>query len=487
MAAADGGVVSRRRTPDADPATGWATDRVAVEVAVIGAGQAGVGAARAAAAALGPDGGRVVLVGDARPGGAARLVADGGVLRECAARGLDWHATLAHLRTVRGAVEDACRDAALRADGVDPLPGRARLLGAGRVAIEAIGPSAAHVPPLITARRIVLATGDEDRLPDVSGLADTRHLTATGLLGLAELPPTMVVIGGGPHGCELAQALAGFGVHVTLVEAAGRLLPREHPDASALVTAALREDGVRVFTGSPAVKAAPTLDGGAWIGIEAGGDVAADGLLIATGRRAAVRDLDLPGAGVRLTGEGWVRVDERLGTTGTGVLAVGRVTGLLPHGTTDPLMARVAGANAAARRPRERWTAQGLPRVVRTDPAVGVVGVPPDAAASVPGARVSDLPYRGLERALLSDRPAGLISLVAGPPRAAGWAGRGDPASALLGASIVGPQAGELVGMAALALRSGLTVEELARAPLSSRTWGVALRDAAAGFGACAS
>ena len=466
--------MSPRPDPDADH----------VAVAVIGAGQAGVGAARAAAAALGPDGGRVVLVGDTRSGGGARLVADGGALRECAARGLDWHATLAHLRTVRAAVEDGCRDAALRADGVDPLPGRARLLGARRIAIEAIGPGSAHVPPVLTARRIVLATGDEDRLPDVSGLADTAYLTATGLLRLAELPPTMVLVGGGPHGCELAQGLARFGVHVTLVEAADRLLPREHPDASALVTAALREDGVRVFTGSPVVKAAPTLDGGAWVGIAAGGDVAADGLLLATGRRAAVRGLDLAGAGVRLTDAGHVRVDGRLRTTAAGVLAVGRVTGLLPHGTADPLMAQVAGANAAARRPRRRWTSQGLPRVVRTDPAVAVVGVEPAEAATVRGARVSDLPYRGLERALLGDRAPGLISLVAGPERGSGWARRGVPTSALLGAAVVGPAAGELVGMAALALRAGLTVEALAQVPLSSRTWGVALRDAAAGFGA---
>jgi len=434
-----------------------------------------------------------VLVGEARPGGGARLVADGGLLLECAARGLDWHATLAHLRTIRATVEDACREAALRADGVDLLLGRARLVGRGGVAIEvpgAAGAAGAPGPGLIRARRIVLATGEEDRLPDVNGLLETRHLTASTLLGLGELPPTMVVLGGGPHGCELAQALARFGVHVTLLEGAGRLLPGEHPEASALVTAALREDGVRVFTGAPAVKVAPTLDGGAWVGTGSGGDLAAEALLLATGRRAAVRGLDLPAAGVGLTDEGWVRVGSRLATTGAGVLAAGRVTGLLPHGTTDAVMARVAGANAAARRPRAAWTAAGLPRVVRTEPAVGVVGLGPAAAGSVPGARVSDLPYRGLDRALCSDRAGGLISLVAGPHRTPGWgarrpAGRAGAGSPLLGVGIVGPQAGELVGLAALALRSGLTVEELAEAPLSSRTWGLALQHAAAGFGAC--
>jgi pyruvate/2-oxoglutarate dehydrogenase complex dihydrolipoamide dehydrogenase (E3) component len=457
-----------------------------VAVAVIGAGAAGVTAARAAAAALGPDGGRVVLIADGRPGGGARLVADGGTLLDCATRGLDWHATLAHLRTVRSTVDDRNREAALRADGVDLVRGRARLLGAGRLTVETTGDTEHE----LTADRIVLAIGDEDRLPEIGGLQETRYLTATAVLGLGDLPASMVVVGGGPDGCELAQAFARFGVQVTLIEAAERLLPNEHPDASALVTQALREDGVRVFTGSPVVTVAPTLDGGAWVG--AGGltsaDVAAEALLLATGRRAAVRGLDLQAAGVRLTPAGWVEVDGTLATSAPGVLAVGRVTGLLPHGSTDPVMARVAGRNAVARRPRGQWSPAGLPRVIRTIPPVAAVGLDPLAAGQVPGARISALPLRGLDQALLSGLPTGLVTLVAGPRRPE-WSGFGlplqrrpEPASTLLGATIVGPQAGELAGLAAMAVRSGMTVEQLADAPVCSSSWSAALRHAAAAF-----
>lgn len=454
---------------------------------VIGAGAVGVSVARDAAAQLGPDGGRVVLIGDGRPGGGARLVADGGVLLECAARGLDWRATLAHLRTVRATVEDRCREAALRRDGVELLSGRARLLGAGRIEVESVHPVPGAMPVPLTGRRIVLATGDEPVLPELTGLADTRYLTPATLLELPALPPSMVVLGGGPTGCETAQALARFGVHVTVIETEERLLPRESPEVSALVTQALREDGVRVFTGSAAAKVAPTLDGGAWVGTSAG-DVAAEGLLIATGRRAAVRGLELAAAGVTLTPAGWVRVDRHLATAGSGVLAAGRVTGLLPHGATDPVMARVAAINATARRPRQQWSPDGVPRVVRTLPTFAAVGVNPANARSVPGARVSDLPLGQLDRALLSDDRNGLVTLVAGPrqtPRGVRLLPRRrEPGSELLGAAIVGPQAGELADLAALALRSGMSVEQLAQAPLSSRAWGAALQHAAAGFDA---
>ncbi|MDQ1287805.1 MAG: hypothetical protein QG622_1370 [Actinomycetota bacterium] len=490
-------------------------DQEIVPVVVIGSGASGVAAARAAAAALGGrDGGRaggqpggrdagrmgdrpggrdsegtssprfpVTLVGDAAPGGGTRLVADGGVLLDCATRGLDWHATLAHLRTVRERVEDHCRRAALRLEGIDAVRGRAGLAGDGQVVIESRGQEA---PSLVRAERIVLATGDEERIPDLTGLAETRFFTAATILKLGELPPSLVVVGGGPNGCELAQAFARFGVQVSLVEAGERLLPREPPDVSGLVTAALREDRVRVFTSSRAVSVAPTLDGGAWVGIGSGGDLAAEGLLLATGRRPAVEGLGLATAGVSVSPAGWVRVDEFLATTGPGVLAVGRITGLLPHGATDRVMARVAGQNAAARRSRARWSAAGLPRVVRTSPAVGAVGVGPGDIASIPGARVSALPMTAVVPGMLGGTSSGLVSLVAGPVpaprRSLSWSGRGETGSALLGASIVGPQAGELAGLVAVALRTGMTVEQLADAPLSSRTWAAALQHAAAGL-----
>ena len=222
-------------------------------------------------------------------------MADGGTLLDCAGRGLDWHATLAHLRTVRAVVEDRSREVALRADGVEFVPGRARLAGGGLVTIDSAGAVVAgRVPQRLRAERIVLATGDEPALPEATGFTETRYLTTATVLGLAELPPSMIVLGGGPQGCEFAQAFARFGVQVTLVESADRLLPCEYPDASDLVTRSLRADGVRVFTASPVTTVAPTLDGGAWLGIGPGGDVAAESLFLATGRQAAVRGLDLP-------------------------------------------------------------------------------------------------------------------------------------------------------------------------------------------------
>jgi mercuric reductase len=252
--------------------------------------------------------------------------------------------------------------------------------------------------------------------------------------------------------------------------------------------------GVYGFTGTPiyvAIAVAPTLDGGAWVGAAGttGADVAAEALLLATGHRAAVRGLDLSAAGVRLTPSGWIAVDDTLATTGEGVLAAGRVTGLLPHGATDPVMARVAGGNAVAtgRRPRGRWSADGAPRLVRTEPAVASVGLDPLAAGQVPDVRISALPLRSTDQALLAGRSVGLVTLVAGARRPAPaprlpLPRRPEPASTLLGAGIIGPHAGELAGLVAMAIRSGLTVDQLADAPLSSRSWAAALQHAAAGF-----
>jgi pyruvate/2-oxoglutarate dehydrogenase complex dihydrolipoamide dehydrogenase (E3) component len=410
------------------------TDRAQADVVVIGGGPTGVAAAASARAASGGSA-RVVLVDDGAHGPrpvAGRPVA--ALLREAAAAGLGWDAA----RTAaRSALADAGTPDAAALDGVRVVLGRASLAGRGTVEVERAGADAAGGPLRIATKRVVLATGSAPALPDVTGLVDTRYVTPDTLLDVVDLPPTVAVVGAGRRGVALAQALARFGVTVTLVDAEERVLPGLDADVSATIETALRKDGVRLLLGSRVVKVAPTLDGGAWVGTEAGSDVAAELLVVTTGRRADLAGLDLPSAGVTVGRAGAVTVDDRLRTSEPTVLAAGPVAGRRP----DLRMARLAGANAVARLRAARWTPGPLVLSVQTHPAVAVVGVGESEAARTEGARVHELVGS-----------SGLVRVVVSGGR--------DPR--VLGATVVTTGAADAAAVAALVIAGGLPPQRLA-------------------------
>ena len=407
------------------------TDRLQADVVVIGGGPSGVAAAAAARHASGGSA-SVVLVDDGpfgpRPVAARSIAA---LLREAADAGLTWSQARAAAAAALGDTADP--DAPALA-GVRVLAGRASL-GPGRVDVEPADPEAD--PVRVTTRRVVLATGSAPALPDVTGLAETRYVTPDTLLDLADLPQTVAVVGAGRRGTALAQALARLGATVTLVDGEDRPLARFDPDAAALVEAALRKDGVRLLIGSPVVKVAPTLDDGAWVGTEAGNDVAAELLVVATGRRADLARLDLPSAKVAVGKRGWVTTDDRLRTSNHDVLAVGPVAGR----RHDLPMARLAGANAVARLRAARWTPEPLVVSVPTDPPVAAVGVAEPEAVGRPDAAVHELLG-----------PAGLVRLVTTTGRDA----------RLLGATAAADDAADVATAAVLAITAGLPPHRIA-------------------------
>ncbi|MFN0283513.1 MAG: FAD-dependent oxidoreductase, partial [Kineosporiaceae bacterium] len=378
--------------------------RARADVVVIGGGPTGVAAAASACAAA---------------GGSA---------------GLDWPAAR---RAAAGATAATTRTPAAL-DGVEVVLGRARLAGPGTVEVDLPGADGAGGPRRIATRRVVLATGTVPALPDVTGLLDTRYRTPDTLLDLPDLPPSVAVVGAGRRGVALAQALARLGATVTLVESAPRLLPWLDEDAAAVVETALRRDGVRLLVGSPVVTVAPTLDGGAWVGTEAGSDVAAGVLVMATGRAPDFAGLDLPSAGVTLEVGGAVRVDDRLRTTTACVLAAGAVTGRRGGAS----MARTAGSNAVARLRPARWTPAVTIVSVPAQPSVVVVGLTQAQAASRPGgAVVHEL-----------SGSAGLVRVVVTPGR--------EPQ--VLGATVVTPGAADAAAAVALVMSAGLPPQHLA-------------------------
>lgn len=418
----------------------------AYDLVVIGGGSAGLTAARTA----GRLGARVLLVERDRLGGdclwtgcvpskallhvAAEVQAARGVGRYGlrAPQGpADLSAAMAHVARAIGVIEPHDSAESLYDAGVEVARGEAVFTGPRtlRVAGERE----------VAFRYAVIATGSAPSLVPVPGLAEAGPLTSDTVWGLTELPGRMVVLGGGPIGCELAQAFARLGSTVTLVEAAERLLPREEPRASALVQERLTAEGITVRTGYPAGK----VDGGAVHG--PGAPLAFDALLAVTGRRANTGGLGLQAAGVALTGRGDVRVDDRLRTTNPRVYAAGDVTGR----SAFTHLGGVQGAAAAATAllgVRRRIDYDAVPRVTYTDPEVARVG-----ATSAEGARSLTVEHDRVDRAVADGRTDGFTCLVLD--------GRGR----ITGATVVAPRAGETIAHLATAVRLGWTPSRYAR------------------------
>ncbi|MCC6751953.1 MAG: FAD-dependent oxidoreductase, partial [Deltaproteobacteria bacterium] len=181
----------------------------------------------------------------------------------------------------------------------------------------------------LSAPRAVIATGMRPHVAGVPGLAEAGFLTSTGALALEELPRSMVVLGGRFVALELAQAFARMGTQVTVVQRSARVLPAEDDDVTQELERLLAAEGVRIWTGARAIRASREGDGRV-LEIEHGGRrvrLAAERLLVATGRRANTHDLGIERAGVRLREDGTVQVDETLETTAPGVFAAGDVIG----------------------------------------------------------------------------------------------------------------------------------------------------------------
>jgi pyruvate/2-oxoglutarate dehydrogenase complex dihydrolipoamide dehydrogenase (E3) component len=299
----------------------------------------------------------------------------------------------------------------------------------------------------IRARRFVVATGSSAALPPVPGLAETPHLTNETVFGLTERPGHLVVLGGGPIGVEMAQAFRRLGAGVTLLER-GAILPKDEPEAVAVVRAALRRDGVLIHEGVT-VAGARRTEAGIAIDIEGAAPVEGTHLLVAAGRRPNTAGLGLEAAGIEATPRG-ITVDARLRTTNAHVFAIGDVAG-------GPQFTHIAGyhagiviRNALFGLPAKVDYA-ALPWVTYADPELAHVGLT-EAEARQAGHAVSLLmqDLAGNDRAQAEGTTAGLIKVVLG---------RGGR---ILGATIVAPRAGEMIGVWGLAIQRRLRIGAIA-------------------------
>ena len=358
--------------------------------------------------------------------------------------GVDHDAVLAHVRAAIVTIEPQDSPARLEEHGVTVLRGNARFTGPRLVEVDGV----AH--PF---HRALLATGAAPTLPDLPGLDRAFPLTSETIWDLKVLPRRLVVLGAGTVGCELGQAFARLGSRVTILEAGPRILPQEDPDAAAVVHAALEHDGVRILTHHRALAVEP--DGATSTGRPAGAVLASgptsrvpyDTLLVALGRTPRTAGIGLDAAGVRTGPGGVVQVDRTLRTTNPRIWAAGDLTAhpQLTHLAGVHASVAVANAVLGLRRTAE---VDVVPRVTFTDPEIASVGAATWAAGAT-GPRVVTRQHTEVDRAVTEGRTEGFSRLTLGR--------RGR----VLGATLVGPRAGESIAEIALAVRHRLTVADL--------------------------
>ncbi|ROO51984.1 pyruvate/2-oxoglutarate dehydrogenase complex dihydrolipoamide dehydrogenase (E3) component [Micromonospora sp. Llam0] len=426
------------------------------DLAIIGGGTAGIVAAKTA----GRFGARVLLVESARTGGdclwtgcvpSKSLIAAAHAahtVRTAARFGVhagppkvDDAAVLAYVRAAIARIEPVDSPAAISADGAQVVTGRAEFTGPGSLRVTgAVGERAVRF------RWAVLATGAAPAVPDLPGLAEADPLTTETLWDLDALPERVAVLGGGPVGCELGQALARLGVRVTIVQRADRLLTKEEPEVGALIAERLRAEGVAVLSGADVER----VDGGT-VQLTGADPVVVDRILVATGRRPRTGGLGLAAAGVRCDERGHVVVDGLLRTSNRRIFAAGDVTGVLPFTHVAGVQGGYAATNALLGL-RRRVDYAAIPWVTFTDPEVAHVGATLAQARRRHGDRVHyrRLTHEHVDRAITDGRPDGFTLLVIGP------------ADRLLGATVVSPRAGESIAELAAAIRRGAKVRDVA-------------------------
>lgn len=295
---------------------------------------------------------------------------------------------------------------------------------------------------------IVIATGAAPIIPPIDGLSDTPYWTNRGIIEAEELPSSLLVLGGGAVGLELAQVFARFGVETTVIEARDRLLSVEEPEAGALVADTFGRDGIRTILGVSAERVAHGPEGFT-LTLAGGRDLRGERLLVATGRRADLARLRLGEAGLDPEAR-WVEVDDRM-RAGPGLWAIGDVTGKGAFTHVAVYQARIAAADILGR-PTQGAAYHALPRVTFTDPEVGAVGLTEQQA------RDRGIAVRtGISRVPSSARGwihragnEGFIKLVAD-----------EGAGVLVGATSAGPRGGEVLSMLSLAVHASTPIAQL--------------------------
>ena len=314
----------------------------------------------------------------------------------------------------------------------------------------------------LKAERIFLNTGTRPRIPELEGIEDVPYLTSTTVMELDTLPGQLLIIGGGYIGLEFGQMFRRFGSDVTIIHRGPQLLMREDPDIAEEVLDIVREDGVEVLLNTTPISA--KIFRGSWVELTLKGDngektVAGSHLLLAAGRLPNTDSLDLHTAGVDLDKRGFIRVNERLETSVSGIYALGDVKGgpAFTHISYDDY--RILYANLVKNK-RRSMKNRPVPYTVFIDPQLGRIGLSETEAQSL-GIRyqVAKMPMNWVARALEVDESRGVMKALVDPETAQ-----------ILGAAVLGIEGGELMAMLQIAMMGKVPYTALRDAVFSHPT-----------------
>lgn len=372
---------------------------------------------------------------------------------------LSFPEVMARMRQRRAGL--AVNDSAERLSGlgIDVFFGEASFTSAREIAVGSA---------ILRFTRAVIATGSRPSAPPINGLSSTAYLTNETIFELTERPQRLLVIGGGPLGCELSQAFARLGSRVMLFDQARRLLANDDAEAASLVHSALVRDGVHIELGAT-ITGIAQRDGEAILQFRRGTDappdvVAGDRLLVATGRTPNIDGLDLARAGIEAGPHGVV-VDDRLRTGNRRVYAAGDVCSRFQFTHVADATARIVVQNALFFG-RRKASALTVPWCTYTDPEVAHVGLSAeDAEKRRPAVQTISVALSEVDRAVLDDETEGFV-------RVHHERGR------LLGCTIVAARAGEIIGQVSYAMARGATLNDFASTVYPYPTQSEALRKA---------
>ena len=341
----------------------------------------------------------------------------------------------------------------LKSNGVEMVVGRGRLLAAGRVGLDGTE---------LSSRFVILAPGSVPAVPPFPGAEFA--LTSDGLLGIDHIPASLAVIGGGVVGMEFAGIFSLLGTKVTVIEMLDQLLTPLDPDVAGRFQQLMTKRGVDFKVGA---KVESIEQSAAGFKVRySGTEMEAEQVLVATGRRPNTADMGLEEVGVTLQ-RGAIAVDQHLRTSLEGVFAIGDATMISMLAHTASYQGEIAVANALGEK-RISADYSTIPGAIYTDPEIAYVGLSEAAAlASGQTVKVGSFPFAALGRAMVIGETAGLVKVVT------------DGDGYLLGVTIMGPRATDLIAEAVLALHQGLTAAELTHAVHAHPTLPEALAEAA--------